>query len=117
MSINDIERGAFSLFSREGLSDEYKRTLCYIVYKALERQAKAMQMDRLVYEISQNHAVSREDVKGAISALRSPIAFDAMRIFQASDRTRLCRVHPSETISLWLQEVERDHPHLCRVVQ
>lgn len=117
MSINEIERGAFALFSRDGLSDDYKRLLCYIVYKAVSSQEKAMQMDRLVHEISQCHAVSREDVKGAISALRSPIAFNAIRIFMANDKHKLCRACPSEKINLWLQEVERNHPHLSQVIQ
>lgn len=117
MSINEIEKGAFALFSRDGLSDDYKRLLCYIVYKTVSGRARAMQMDRLVHEISQSHAVSREDVKGAISALRSSIAFDAIRIYCASDKTKLCRVCPSEKINLWLQEVERTHPHLSQVIQ
>lgn len=117
MSISELERGAFALFSRDGLSEDYKRLLCYIVYKTLSSQGRAMQMDRLIHQISQDHAVSKEDVKGAVSALRSSLAFSAVSIFTASDRNRLCRVCPSEKINAWLQHVEKEHPHLSRAVQ
>ncbi|QQO90494.1 hypothetical protein pEaSNUABM5_00352 [Erwinia phage pEa_SNUABM_5] len=117
MSIKELERGAFALFSREGLSEEYKRLLCYIVYKTLSSSGRAMQMNRLIHEISQQHAVSREDVKGALSALRSSMAFSAVCIFTASDQNKLCRVCPSEKINAWLQHVEKEHPHLSRAIQ
>lgn len=117
MSIHELEKGAFALFSRDGLSDDYKRLLCYIVYKAVSGQGRAMQMDRLIHQISQDHAVSKEDVKGAISALRSSVAFDAIRIYCANDKTRLCRACPSEKINLWLREVENSHPHLSQAIQ
>ena len=117
MSIIELEKGAFALFSRDGLSEDYKRLLCYIVYKTISGQDRAMQIDRLIHKISQEHAVSREDVKGALSALRSSLAFSAVSIFTASDKNRLCRVCPSEKINAWLQHVEKEHPHLSRAVQ
>lgn len=117
MVISEIEKGAFALFSRDGLSHDYKRLICYLVYKVVSSQTKAMQLERLVHEISQKHAIQKEDIRGAISALRSPLAFGALCIYSASDKNRLCKVSTSPTIDLWVKEMENNFPHICQRLQ
>ncbi|AQT28813.1 hypothetical protein YOLOSWAG_333 [Erwinia phage vB_EamM_Yoloswag] len=115
---SDLERGAFALFSRKDLDDEYKRALLYIVYKTVAQQSSAMQVKRLLYVISQNYALNREDIKGAISALRCSTAFNALSIFTArGDENQLCRAQQSPEINSWLQAVESTYPHISRMVQ
>jgi len=124
ISTAEIERSAFALFSREALADDYKRTVCYLVYKTVNRNGM-MQVSRLLHEMDLNYGVNREDVRSAISALKAPFAFNALDIFlprsqssqSDSKAKQVCRVVDSPEIKGWLAEIESKYPHVSRMVQ
>lgn len=115
----DIERSALALFSRSQLDEDYKRTVLYLVYKTVNRNGM-MQVSRLLFELGQRYELNKEDVKSAISALKSPFAFNALSVFvpRADAKTnRVCRTNSNPAIENWVAEVEQKYPHLSRMMQ
>ena len=115
----DIERSALALFSRSQLDEDYKRTVLYLVYKTVNRNGM-MQVNRLVFELTQTYALNKEDVKSAMSALKAPFAFNALSVFvpRADAKfKRVCRVNSNAAIEGWVAEVEKSLPHVTRMLQ
>lgn len=117
----DIERSALALFSRPQLDEEYKRTVLYLVYKTVNKNRNGMmQISRLLFEVSRDYAINKDDVKSAISALKAPFAFNALSIFvpRADVKTnRVCRTTSTPAIENWIAEIEAKYPHISRMLQ
>ncbi|QZE58216.1 hypothetical protein MPK70_gp340 [Erwinia phage pEa_SNUABM_33] len=115
----DVERCALALFTRPQLDEDYKRTVLYLVYKTVNRNGM-MQVNRLVFELSQKYGLNKEDVKSAISALKAPAAFNSLSVFVPRadlKANRVCRVNSNEAIDNWIAEVESTRPHITRLLQ
>lgn len=115
----DLERSALALFSRPQLDEDYKRTVLYLVYKTVNRNGM-MQVSRLLFEVSRDYAINKDDVQSAISALKAPFAFNALAIFvpRADGRiNRVCRATPTPVIDNWIAEIEEKYPHISRMLQ
>lgn len=115
----DVERSALALFSRPQLDEDYKRTVLYLVYKTVNRNGM-MQVNRLLFELSQKYELNKEDVKSAIGALKAPYAFNALSVFVPRADTkanRVCRVNSTSTIESWIAEVEQTRPHIAHLLQ
>lgn len=115
----ELERSALALFTRPELGDDYKRTVLYLVYKTVNRNGM-MQVNRLLFELTQTYALNKEDVKSALGALKAPFAFDALSVFvpRADEKfKRVCRVKTNATIEGWIAEVEQTMPHVTRMLQ
>lgn len=114
---SEIEIAALSLFSRDVTLD-YRRTVCYLLYKTLERQSCAAQTSRIIQDISNTYSLNREDLKSAISALKSPFAFNAVRLWLARDKiNQLCQLQSTPQASEWITALEAQYPHLSRMIQ
>lgn len=115
----DFERSALALFSRPQLDEDYKRTVLYLVYKTVNRNGM-MQVNRLLFELSQTYELNKEDVKSAISALKAPYAFNALSVFVPRadvKANRVCRINSNTAIESWIAEVEQTRPHITRLLQ
>lgn len=115
----ELERSALALFSRPQLDENYKRTVLYLVYKTVNRNGM-MQVNRLLFELNQTYEINKEDVKSAISALKSPFAFNALSVFVPradAKANRVCRINSSPAIDAWVAEVEQTLPHVTRMLQ
>ncbi|AXG67044.1 hypothetical protein HOU08_gp318 [Dickeya phage vB_DsoM_JA29] len=108
---SELEKSAFTLFPRT-LDTEYKRALCYVVFHHVKKSNIA-QVSRLVHDIHSKYAYNREDIKAALSVLKSPYAFRAVDMFMDRDqKNRLVRVARDANIAEWLSEVEEKYPHV-----
>ncbi len=115
----DIERFALALFSRPQLDEDYKRTVLYLVYKTVNRNGM-MQVNRLLFELSQTYELNKEDVRSAIGALKSPKAFNALSVFVPRadlKAKRVCRTNSNPAIESWVNEFEERYPHITRMMQ
>ncbi|QZE59580.1 hypothetical protein MPK66_gp336 [Erwinia phage pEa_SNUABM_2] len=115
----DVERSALALFSRPQLDEDYKRTVLYLVYKTVNRNGM-MQVNRLMFELTQKYALNKEDVKSAMSALKAPCAFDALSVFvpRADEKfKRVVRTKSNSMIDSWVLEIEQSRPHITRMMQ
>ncbi len=112
---SELEKSAFTLFPRT-VDLEYKRALCYVVYQHVKKSNVA-QVGRLVHDIHAKYAYSREDIKAALSVLKSPYAFRAVDLFMDRDRkNRLVRATRESNILAWIEEVEKMYPHVTRMM-
>lgn len=112
---SEIEKSAFALFTRS-LDPEYKRALCYMVYRTVEKN-KVMQLGRLVHDLSIAYGYNREDLKSCVSVLKSPFAFKAIESFLSKDKkNQLVRLTPNSEGSVWIKELETKYPHFSRML-
>lgn len=70
---------AFSLFRET--PDSYKKTVISLVHDFIDKN-ETITESRLKFEICNQHNIPKEDVKAAVSALVSPLGFDALHMWR-----------------------------------
>lgn len=116
---SEIERAALALFARDA-SVEYKRILCYVVAHEVG-QATLKQVKTVQHNLKKSHNYPEDDIQSAMSVLKSPFAFNGLRVFNtrrnANEDPRLsCSGAWPPELSQWLSEIEREYPHVRRMV-
>lgn len=117
LNIQDMERTAFSLFSRES-SDTFKRAVCYLVLAELNKNDGPVSLSRLQQSISMEFGVRSEDIRSALSVLKCPAAFKAIHMWshKTNRNVTLIRSVKTEEIESWLSYIRSDYPHIADLV-
>lgn len=112
----ELEASALALFSRD-LGLEYKRVLCYIVASELPAGGGARQVKTLIHNLRVRYQYNAEDVRCALSVLKSPFAFDSLKMWNVgTDQNLLCSCVIKPKLGQWLGEIEEAYPHVRRMI-
>ncbi|WOL24583.1 hypothetical protein fHeYen902_237 [Yersinia phage fHe-Yen9-02] len=115
---SELEKSALVLFARSSADVDYKRAVCYVMYKTLEKSKSARQTRSIINDVAIHYSLNREDLRSAISVLKSPYAFNALRLWLAPDKeNQLCQLQPTPESSAWISELETAYPHLSLMIQ
>lgn len=91
---------AFSLFRET--PDSYKKTVISLVHDFIDKN-ETITESRLKFEICNQHNIPKEDVKAAVSALVSPLGFDALHMWRTKQTKKtLFKVKPSAVYDNWV---------------
>lgn len=112
------EKAALILFARSGLTEDYKRMLCYVVWHRLEKhtEQKSIPLDVFLSMTSDIMMVEKQDVKAAIAALKTP-QFGAVSVWnRRGTGLTLIQARKSDTLNDWLKAVNVEYPYFKEMV-
>jgi hypothetical protein len=91
---------AFSLF--RDTPDQYKKTVIALVHDFIATNETVTE-SRLRFELRNAHNVPKEDIEAAVTALKSPLGFDALHVWRTRQTKKtLLRIKPSPTYDGWV---------------
>lgn len=114
----DQEKTALMLFARAGLTDDYKRMLCYIVWHRLSKstEQKSVPLDGFLSMTSDLMMVDKQDIKAAIAALKTP-QFGAVNVWnRRGTGLTLVQAKMSGNMGTWLNSVNVEYPYFKEMV-
>lgn len=94
------QKFAFSLFRET--PDNYKRSIIVSLHDFIAEH-EAITDSRLRFEFTRAHNVPKDDFKAALTALKSPLGFDALHIWRTKQTKKtLIKVKPSTAYTSWI---------------
>ena len=96
------EQFAFSIF-RHTRTEEYKRTLIMLVYSYIKDNGTVSE-SKLHRALQREHHLPIDDIESALSALKSPLGFDTLAMWNSKGPKSqvLLKVKESSTYNEWV---------------
>lgn len=112
------EKSALMFFAKEGMTEDYKRMLCYVVWHRLIQQTedKSVLIDSFMDKTADLMMVERQDVKAALAALKSP-QFRAISVWnRRGSGATLVKANRTDNLATWLEAVNEEYPYFKEMV-